>query len=302
MDTMPLPQRKMKMWSGGDSDGSDELDISSIDDMEEDTSSDDDNEDEDEDMTKTLAELNQKLKQTNKKRKLLVQRKASSVIVVWIMDSLVMMLMRKIMIMRRKMMTMMMKVKKMMRVWRRMKMMRKEGVLKKFSKSTLDEEVQKGNAVKNQIAIYESVFQDWIKVHMKFGVINQLPQPGTFSLFRGDQEFDQSLKQSQTCIKKLLDELVGLQREICKQNNRDKISQWCRRTKTGVKVSSPVEVDDDDEEIPSDSDMEPEEQVKQPEPEEKPAKPIRSEAYPQYLAERHQAFIPYRNSTIQKWY
>ncbi|KAG8122666.1 hypothetical protein E2320_018141 [Naja naja] len=72
------------------------------------------------------------------------------------------------------------------------------GILLTRSQGEAAEEVAKGKAVKNQIALWDQLLESRIKLQKALLIANQLPQPDTFSEFKkkGGQEYSNVLKNS----------------------------------------------------------------------------------------------------------
>ncbi|NXG56911.1 AATF protein, partial [Hemiprocne comata] len=71
-----------------------------------------------------------------------------------------------------------------------------DGGVMTFSKRQEDEEVEKGKAVKNQLALWDQLLEGRIKIQKALVTVNRLPQPDTYPLFRkeGGQEFDNAVQ------------------------------------------------------------------------------------------------------------
>ncbi|NXT48699.1 AATF protein, partial [Pluvianellus socialis] len=71
-----------------------------------------------------------------------------------------------------------------------------DGGVMTFSKGQEDEEVEKGKAVKNQLALCDQLLEARIKMQKALLTVNRLPQPDTYPIFRkeGGQEFDNALE------------------------------------------------------------------------------------------------------------
>ncbi|XP_063152803.1 protein AATF [Candoia aspera] len=165
-----------------------------------------------------------------------------------------------------------------------------DGVLLTHTQGKAAEEVAKGKAVKNQIALWDQLLESRIKLQKALLIANQLPQPDTFSEFkkRGGQEFSNVLKNNYKALKALLRSLVDLQDELLHQNSG-----------TRHLVAGQQEKEESDEEISSGSDEAEEEKrvVQRP-----PKRKLEMEDYPQLAAKRFAEFQVYRNSTLQKWH
>ncbi|NXO56933.1 AATF protein, partial [Aramus guarauna] len=71
-----------------------------------------------------------------------------------------------------------------------------DGGVMTFSKRQEAEEVEKGKAVKNQLALWDQLLEGRIKMQKALITVNRLPQPDTYPIFRkeGGQEFDTAVE------------------------------------------------------------------------------------------------------------
>ncbi|NXX23345.1 AATF protein, partial [Podargus strigoides] len=71
-----------------------------------------------------------------------------------------------------------------------------DGGVMTFSKGQETEEVEKGKAVKNQLALWDQLLEARIKMQKALVTANRLPQPDTYPSFRkeGGQEFDNAVE------------------------------------------------------------------------------------------------------------
>ncbi|NWI26021.1 AATF protein, partial [Sula dactylatra] len=71
-----------------------------------------------------------------------------------------------------------------------------DGVVMTFSKGQEAEEVEKGKAVRNQLALWDQLLEGRIKMQKALVTVNRLPQPDTYPIFRkeGGQEFDDAVE------------------------------------------------------------------------------------------------------------
>ncbi|KFV58191.1 Protein AATF, partial [Gavia stellata] len=71
-----------------------------------------------------------------------------------------------------------------------------DGGMMTFSKGQEAEEVEKGKAVKNQLALWDQLLEGRIKMQKALITVNRLPQPDTYPIFRkeGGQEFDNAVE------------------------------------------------------------------------------------------------------------
>ncbi|XP_011809021.1 PREDICTED: protein AATF [Colobus angolensis palliatus] len=166
-----------------------------------------------------------------------------------------------------------------------------DGVVMTFSSVKVSEEVEKGRAVKNQIALWDQLLEGRIKLQKALLTTNQLPQPDVFPLFKdkGGPEFSSALKNSHKALKALLRSLVDLQEELLFQYPDT------RYLVDGTKPNA------GSEEISSEDDELVEEKMQQRR--RVPAKrKLEMEDYPGFMAKRFADFTVYRNRTLQKWH
>ncbi|XP_075760891.1 protein AATF isoform X2 [Pelodiscus sinensis] len=166
-----------------------------------------------------------------------------------------------------------------------------DGGVVTFSKEKVSEEVEKGKAVQNQLALWDQLLEGRIKLQKALLTANQLPQPDIFPAFKkeGGQEFASALKNSYKALKALLRALVDLQDELLYQYPGTRYLVDGKQSKV-----------ESDEEIPSGSDEEMEGEVRtQKGP---PKRKLEMEDYPEFMAKRFADFRMYRNNTLQKWH
>ncbi|KAF5891113.1 Aatf protein, partial [Clarias magur] len=170
-----------------------------------------------------------------------------------------------------------------------------------FSKEKVDEEVEKGKAVKNQLALWDLMLEGRIKMQKALVTANQLPQPDTFPEFRskGGAEYAAALKNGHKALKALQRSLLELQDLLLYQNPETRaISQGKTRGHDTSKSEEDEEVDSDEGEIEDDDVTE-----KRPVSRSGPSKrKLEMTQYPEFMAKRFAAFQPYRDTTLQKWY
>ncbi|XP_070591432.1 protein AATF [Erythrolamprus reginae] len=161
------------------------------------------------------------------------------------------------------------------------------GILVAHYEGEAAEDVAKGKAVKNQIALWDQLLESRIKLQKALLIANQLPQPETFPEFKkkGGQEYSNVLKNSYKALKALLRSLVDLQDEL-----------WHQNSATKHLVAGQKE-EESGEEISSGSDEAEEEVVRRP-----PKRKLEMEDYPAFASKRFAEFQAYRNDTLQKWH
>ncbi|XP_068271628.1 protein AATF [Nyctibius grandis] len=167
-----------------------------------------------------------------------------------------------------------------------------DGGVMTFSKGQEAEEVEKGKAVKNQLALWDQLLEARIKMQKALVTANRLPQPDTYPSFRkeGGQEFDNAVESCCKALEALLKVLVDLQDELLYQYPGTRHLVDGRQSKT-----------ESDDEIPSSSD---EEQVDKAQEKRRslPKRKLKMEDYPDFIAKRYADFRTYRNNTLQKWH
>ena len=167
-----------------------------------------------------------------------------------------------------------------------------QGTVKTFSKEKVDEEVEKGMAVKNQLILWDQLLEGRIKIQKALATANQLPQPPTFPEFKrqGGADFAGALKNSHKALKALQRSLVELQDQLLHQNP-DTRPIALGKTYGAAAANSDDELSEE---------AEPE-----PEPGAGPGATKRKldvGQYPGFMAKRFAAFQPYCNGTLQKWH
>ncbi|KAJ8266385.1 hypothetical protein GJAV_G00129840 [Gymnothorax javanicus] len=168
-----------------------------------------------------------------------------------------------------------------------------DGAVQTFSNEKVSDEVEKGKAVKNQLALWDQLLEGRIKLQKALLTANALPQPLTFPEFkrRGGAEFSGALKNSHKALKALQRSLLELQDLLL-----------CQTPDTRAIVRGQAEgALSDDEEVKSDEE-EGEDQDQDQEAKKPPKRKLEMSEYPEFMAKRFAAFQPYRNATLQKWH
>ncbi|KAM4739101.1 protein AATF [Anableps anableps] len=161
-----------------------------------------------------------------------------------------------------------------------------EDAVRTFSKAKLDEEVEKGKAVKNQLALWDQLLEGRIKIQKALVTANQLPQPPGFPEFkrRGGAEYVGALKNTHKALKALQRSLLELHDQLLYQSPDTR----------SIALGKP-QAGREEEEINSDGDEEEQEGSA-------PKRKLDMAEYPEFMAKRFAAFEPYRNATLQKWH
>ncbi|KAM9257085.1 protein AATF isoform 1-T1 [Cariama cristata] len=167
-----------------------------------------------------------------------------------------------------------------------------DGGVMTFSKGQEAEEVEKGKAVKNQLALWDQLLEGRIKMQKALVTVNRLPQPDTYPIFRkeGGQEFDNAVENCCKALEALLKVLVDLQDELLYQYPGTRHLVDGKQSKT-----------ESDDEIPSSSDEEQGDKA-QEKRRSLPKRKLKMEDYPEFIAKRYADFRTYRNDVLQKWH
>ncbi|XP_031728788.1 protein AATF [Anarrhichthys ocellatus] len=165
-----------------------------------------------------------------------------------------------------------------------------EGTVRTFSQEKVDMEVEKGKAVKDQLALWDQLLEGRIKIQKALVTANQLPQTQTFPEFkrRGGAELAGELKNTHKALKALQRSLLELHDPLLYQN-----------ADTRTIALGKTEAQGEGEEINSDE-ME-DEEASVPEGGALKRK-LEMAEYPDFMAKRFAAFQPYNNATLQKWH
>ncbi|XP_042272757.1 protein AATF [Thunnus maccoyii] len=164
-----------------------------------------------------------------------------------------------------------------------------DGAVRTFSKEKVDEEVEKGKAVKNQLALWDQLLEGRIRIQKALMTTNQLPQPQTFPEFKrqGGAEITGALKNTHKALKALQRSLLELHDELLYQNADTK----------AIALGKPEGAQSEDEEINSDESEEESVQERGP-----AKRKLEMAEYPDFMAKRSASFQPYCNATLQKWH
>ncbi|XP_061106291.1 protein AATF isoform X3 [Conger conger] len=168
-----------------------------------------------------------------------------------------------------------------------------DGAVLTFSKEKVSDEVEKGKAVKNQLALWDQLLEGRIKLQKALLTANQLPQPPAFPEFkrRGGPEFAGALKNSHKALKALQRSLLELQDQLLHQTPD---TRAIARGQAPGPHSEDEEVKSDEEEG---EDLDLDQEEKRP-----PKRKLEMSEYPEFMAKRFAAFQPHRDATLQKWH
>ncbi|XP_029356184.1 protein AATF [Echeneis naucrates] len=165
-----------------------------------------------------------------------------------------------------------------------------EGTVRTFSKEKVEQEVEKGKAVKNQLALWDHLLEGRIKIQKALVTANQLPQPQTFPEFKtmGGTEFAGAMKNAHKALKALQRSLLELHDQLLYQN-----------PDTRAIALGKTQAQSEDEEINSDEN---EDDLRSVDEGRAPKRKLDMAEYPDFMAKRFSAFQDFQNATLQKWH
>lgn len=166
-----------------------------------------------------------------------------------------------------------------------------DDMLKKFSHIDVNEEIEQGKAVGAQLGLWNKFCESRIQLQKIITRVNQLPQFDVWCDFknRAAKSYSDPLKKGPVVIKSLLDSMLQVQSQLLLNNPE---------TKSYVSMASnPSAQESGESESGNEETMQ---NKKNPFKEEGKRKWSLNE-YDDILAKRFKAFVPYRNSVIQKW-
>lgn len=164
-----------------------------------------------------------------------------------------------------------------------------DGTVHTFSQEKTDEEVEKGKAVKNQLALWDQLLESRIKIQKALVTVNQLPQPDTFPEFkrRGGAKMAAELKTTHKALKALQRSLLELHDQLLLQKGE---TRAVAQGETGeLDAGKDIKSEDENDEG-SVLDSQP------------PKRKLEMAEYPDFMAKRFATFQPYQNATLQKWH
>ncbi|XP_077391483.1 protein AATF [Festucalex cinctus] len=141
-----------------------------------------------------------------------------------------------------------------------------------FSAAEVDEEVEKGEAVRNQLAVWERLLEARIKMQKALASANRLPRPHVLPHFheRGGAPLAGAVKNARKALKALQRSLMDLHDRLIRQSS--------------AQVLTGLDEEDDDEDVRA------------------PKRKLDLSDYPETASKRFSAFRPYRDATLQKWH
>ncbi|XP_075981420.1 apoptosis antagonizing transcription factor [Anticarsia gemmatalis] len=176
-------------------------------------------------------------------------------------------------------------------------------------KQNISEEAKKGNAVRNQLLLWEGLLEMRIHLQRCMNTANQMPMPEVYNELKENESFQEDTNATKANIANVLDKLLTLQnllltkypetKGICsKKQSKQAEAQQTAKEESDEEIPS----DTDNEEIPSDTDAEDEAPTKTKTPTKTiPTKKRKLEEYESEISTTHKAFKSFRDTSIQKW-
>ncbi|XP_068620404.1 protein AATF-like [Battus philenor] len=177
-----------------------------------------------------------------------------------------------------------------------------------MKKQNISEEAKKGDCVRNQLLIWESLLEMRIHLQRCISSANKMPMNDYFKELQQNMEFAEESNNTVNNVALVLEKLLTIQNMLLKNFPETKTlstkKQGIEQNKSGQIDGGNEEIpsDTDNEEIPSDTeDEEPEKEIKEKLPTKINKKKRKLEDYEKELETSHKAFKSFRDSTIQKW-
>ncbi|XP_015186813.1 PREDICTED: protein AATF-like [Polistes dominula] len=177
---------------------------------------------------------------------------------------------------------------------------------KTMSAINVNQEMEKGQCIKNQLRIWESLLEMRIKLQQCLAESNQMPQYDAQKNYRRDVDFMKKTNETKSKLTLLLDNMLNLQSTLWKQFPETKSLNRNKNEDEGEQEDD----DNGDEEIPSDTEDEEAEENDENvdssnESNTKENNTLKRKSkftdYEKILNKRHKSYVNYRNSVINKW-
>lgn len=172
-------------------------------------------------------------------------------------------------------------------------------------------DIDKGNCVRSQLKLWESLLEIRIKLQKCLSTSNQMPQYDVYKHFKTNAEYAKKDDEAKNKLKTLLNSMLQLQNFLLKQypETKDLLTENKKRKTEENVDEEPMDMDDPlDEEIPSDTEDENETENTLVSTENVAdcnkylfRKRMKLNDYEKILSENHKSYSDYRNSVIQKW-
>ncbi|XP_053989505.1 protein AATF [Hylaeus volcanicus] len=176
-----------------------------------------------------------------------------------------------------------------------------------ISHTNLKADIDKGNCVRSQLKLWESLLEMRIKLQKCLITSNKMPQHDAHEILK-DVDYTKKVEETKSNLKLLLNNLLQLQNLFLRQYPETKnLSAQSKKRKAEESIDKEEINEDEDEEIPSDTEDEDEKEtsVSRENADEISKnvfiKKLRLDNYEKILNENHKLYTEYRNSVIQKW-
>jgi protein AATF/BFR2 len=172
-----------------------------------------------------------------------------------------------------------------------------ESVFQHISSRSMETEVEKAIAVRNQLNLWDSLLECRIKLQKTLTAANKLPQDNIFEHFimQGGSKFKAEVRRTKHMVATLLGNLLAFQTKMLKSYPETRNLNKKITTEGPTHEVDEVPSDTSEEEANGPSDNEVQEQK------ELDTKSQSVEHYADLISHYHKTYSEYRNGVIQKW-
>ncbi|XP_017791941.1 PREDICTED: protein AATF [Habropoda laboriosa] len=175
-----------------------------------------------------------------------------------------------------------------------------------MSQTNAKDEIEKGNSVRSQLKLWESLLEIRIKLQKCLTTSNQMPQYDIYKDLKMDPQYMKAVDETKNKLKLLLNNILQLQYFLLKQYSETKklCNTDCKKRKAEIVTNLE---DSMNEKIPSDTEDEDEHDNTLSNEDTKNfnenifKKKLKLDNYEKILNNSHKSYVDYRNSVIQKW-
>jgi protein AATF/BFR2 len=169
-----------------------------------------------------------------------------------------------------------------------------------ISSRSVETEVEKGIAVRNQINLWDNLLECRIQLQKTLTASNKLPQYNTFEYFtaEGGSKFKAEIRRTKHTVATLLEKLIAFQTKMLNSFPETKHLNTNAKNECPTNDVDEVCSDTGEEQENYSSDEDNSELQKQ---EELNTKHRTLEQYAELISDHHRKYLEYRNATIQKW-
>ncbi|XP_017755559.1 PREDICTED: protein AATF [Eufriesea mexicana] len=176
---------------------------------------------------------------------------------------------------------------------------KQEKDIQTISQTNVRTDIEKGNCVRNQLKLWESLLEVRIKLQKCLITSNQLPQYNVYKDFKTNTEYMKTANEMTNKLKTLLNNMLQLESFLLKQYPETKSLPALKKKRKAEESTDKIANAEDsiDEEIPSSTEDENTEDIDK----NVSKKKLKLYNYEKILNDNHKSYIEYRNSVIQKW-